>query len=79
MHMHKLVKYLNDKGGHALLQSLEMPEHSFSSLHEVFEKVLKHEEFVTGSINKLYEVTLNEKDYTTGQFLQWSVPEFTDR
>ncbi len=75
VHMTKLIKYLNDKGGTAVLQSLEMPESKFKSLHEVFEKILKHEEFITLAINKLYESTFNEKDYTTGQFLQWYIME----
>lgn len=74
-HMLKLIRYLNDKGGTAVLQSLEMPEFKFKSLHEVFEKILKHEEFITLEINKLYESVFNEKDYTTGQFLQWYIME----
>ena len=42
---------------------------------DVFEQILKHEEFVTESINKLYEIAFNEKDYTTSQFLQWYIEE----
>jgi len=75
MHMTKLITYLNDKGGHAVLQSLEMPGSKFKDLQEMFEKILEHEEFVTDSINKLYEVAFNQKDYTTGQFLQWYIQE----
>lgn len=75
MHMSKLIKYVNDKGGHATLQALEIPESSFKNLLDVFEKILKHEEFITDSINKLYEVAFNEKDFTTSQFLQWYIEE----
>ncbi len=75
MHMTKLVTYLNDKGGYAILQSLEMPQHSFKNLLDVFEQILKHEEFVTESINKLFEIAFNEKDFTTSQFLQWYIEE----
>jgi ferritin len=75
MHMTKLIKYVNDKGGHALLQSLEMPGNTYKNLLDVFEQILKHEEFVTESINKLYEIAFNEKDFTTSQFLQWYIEE----
>lgn len=75
MHMTKLIKYLNDKGGYAVLQPLTMPEHDYKNLLDVFERILKHEEFVTESINKLYEVAFTQKDYTTGQFLQWYIQE----
>jgi len=75
MHMLKFIKYLNDRGGNALLSPLTAPAPSYSNLLEVFEQVLKHEEFITAEINKLYEISLNEKDYTTGNFLQWYINE----
>lgn len=75
MHMTKLIKYVNDKGGHALLQSLDTPGNTYKNLLDVFEQILKHEEFVTESINKLYEIAFNEKDFATSQFLQWYIEE----
>jgi ferritin len=74
-HMTKMIKYVNDKGGHALLHALEMPENDYKNLLDMFEQILKHEEFVTESINKLYDIALKEKDYSTGQFLQWYIEE----
>jgi len=74
-HMLKFIRYVNDRGGYALLSALEIPAAEFASLHSVFEQVMKHEEFITDSINKLYEIALNEKDYTTGNFLQWYINE----
>ncbi len=75
MHQTKMIKYINDKGGFATLQALEMPATKFKNLQELFEKVLAHEEFVTRSINDLYEIAFKQKDYTTGQFLQWYIME----
>jgi ferritin len=75
MHQLKLVHFVNDRGGKAALMSLSAPETSFGSLKEVFEQVMEHERYITSSINDLYEVTLNEKDYTTGNFLQWYINE----
>ncbi len=75
MHMLKFIKFLNDRGGYAKLQSLEIPNAQYESLHGVFEAVLKHEEFVTKSINNIYAICMEEKDYTTGNFLQWYINE----
>ena len=75
MHMLKFVHYLNDRGGKVNLAVLNKPEYEFDSLQDVFEKVMKHEEFITNSINSLYEVTVVEKDYTSMNFLQWYITE----
>jgi ferritin len=75
MHMTKLIHYVNDRGGHALLKPLDNPGIQYDSLHEVFEKVLNHEIHVTESINELYHLATSERDYTTGQFLQWYIME----
>ncbi|MCD4737273.1 MAG: ferritin [Bacteroidales bacterium] len=75
MHMIKLIGYLNDKGGYTILKQLDMPESSFNTLQEVFEAILRHEEFVSGSINNLFDIAFQEKDYMTSQFLQWYIEE----
>lgn len=75
MHMLKFVKYLNDRGGYAILSKLDKPTPDFKNLHEIFEQVLKHEQFVTSEIHKLYELAMNEKDYSTENFLQWYISE----
>lgn len=75
MHQLKLVHYVNDRSGEAALMALEKPEASFKSLLDVFKEVMKHEQYITASINDLYGITLDEKDYTTGNFLQWYINE----
>jgi ferritin len=54
---------------------LAHPVSKYDSLLNVFQKILKHEEFVTAQINKLFELATKERDYTTGQFLQWYIIE----
>jgi ferritin len=75
MHQLKFVHYLNDRAGYSKLLALDNPTADYTSLLDVFEKVLIHEEFITGCINGLYEIALNNKDYTTGNFLQWFINE----
>jgi ferritin len=52
-HMLKLVKFVNERGGKALIPSIEQPPVDFSNLKNVFELLLNHEISVTESINNL--------------------------
>jgi len=69
MHMMKFVRYVNNRGGKALVSDIEKPENDFSSLNDIFTKILVHEEYITESINNLYGITMDEKDFSTGNFL----------
>ena len=42
---------------------------------DALKESLKHEEYVTSSINKIYEEATNEKDYRTLEFLNWFIKE----
>ena len=75
MHQLKLVHYVNDRSGQAALMALEQPQAEYKSLQDVFKQVMDHEQYITASINELYGITLEEKDYTTGNFLQWYINE----
>ena len=75
MHALKLLSYVNDRGGHASLLALEEPPKEFKSLQQVFERVLEHEILVSSLINNLVEITMEEKDFTTLNYLQWFVTE----
>ena len=74
-HMLKLVKFVNERGGHAQVSALKAPNVTFASFKEMFEKLFEHEVFVSSSINELVHITLQEKDYATHNFLQWYVAE----
>lgn len=74
-HMLKLVKFVNERGGHAHISDLSAPNVTFNSFKEMFEKLLEHETFVSASINELVHITLQERDYATHNFLQWYVSE----
>jgi ferritin len=74
-HMLKLVKFVNERGGKAIIPSLDAPPNHFKNLKSVFELLLEHEIGVTNSINNLVDICLQEKDYTTHNFVQWYVSE----
>ncbi|HAM10199.1 MAG: ferritin [Bacteroidetes bacterium GWE2_41_25] len=75
MHMLKFIKYINERGGKAVIPALKKPVAEYKNVEDVFKEVLKHEEFVTASINEIVALTLDEKDFNTHNFLQWFVME----
>lgn len=75
MHMLKLFHYVNDCGGTAKAPAVKLADTAFKSFTDVFENVLKHEQKITKSINKIVEACMTEKDFSTFTFLQWYVNE----
>jgi len=75
MHMLKLVKYVNQRGGHAIISALDEPKLDYSSFQALFRQLYRHEVKVSESINNLVDIALSLKDYATSNFLQWYVSE----
>ncbi len=75
MHMLKLIKFVNERGGHAKISTLKAPPVSFGSFKEMFQNLFDHEVMVSASINDLVHITLEQRDYATHNFLQWYVAE----
>lgn len=75
VHMLKLIKFINERGGTAQVTALEEPKTSFESIEDIFSILLEHEIQVTEAINELVDICLEEKDFTTHNFMQWYVSE----
>jgi len=75
LHMLKLVRYINERGGKAIVPALTKPPTKFKSLNSLFQTLLEHEVEVSNQINNLVDACLKEKDYTTHNFMQWYVAE----
>ena len=74
-HAQKFMGYLYDVGGRVTLQAIDKPQGEFSSPLNVFEETLKHEQFITGKINELMRLAVQENDFATQAMLQWFVTE----
>ncbi len=74
-HMLKLVKFVNERGGKAVIPPISKPPVDFVNLEDIFTRLLDHEISVTTSINDLVGLCLDERDYTTHNFIQWYVSE----
>ena len=73
--MQKIFDYIQDTGALAILDSIEKPEIEYANLKDIFAQTYQHEKMITGQINELVDIALNEKDYSTFNFLQWYVAE----
>jgi len=74
-HAAKFYNYIMDVGGHVAFTQIDAPKCEFTSVLNVFENVLEHEQEVSKEIHKLVDLALKENDHPTHQFLQWFVSE----
>jgi ferritin len=75
VHAMKLHDYVNERGGRVTLTGIEAPPTEWKSPADVFDATYKHEQVVTGLINKLVELAAKEKDPATSSMLNWFVDE----
>ncbi|HKK61859.1 MAG TPA: ferritin [Bacteroidales bacterium] len=75
LHMLKIIKYINERDGVALIPGMKQPPKDFDNMNEMFKAVLEHEQYITDSINEIVAVCIEEKDYTTHNWVQWFVEE----
>lgn len=75
MHMLRLVKFINERGGKAIIPKIEMPENDFKSIPNVFNEFLQHELSVSAKVNEVVNICYEEKDFPTMNFMQWYVSE----
>jgi len=74
-HGMKLFGYVNERGGRVALKAIKQPPVDWKSTLHVFQEVLSHEQKVTGLINNLVNLAVEEKDHATNIFLQWFISE----
>ena len=75
MHAMKLLKYINERGGEAYVPALRAPDLKIDNITDVFKSLYQHEVGVTKAINQVVHECLQEKDYSTHNFMQWYVAE----
>lgn len=75
IHMLKLFKYVNEKGGQAVAPVNKKARTDFKDIIELVKYFHASEKSVSDAVNKLVYVATQEQDYTTLNFLQWYVSE----
>jgi ferritin len=74
-HAMKIFDHVLDRGGKIELKDLAGPPADFGSPRDVFEQAYKHEQQVTASINRVYGLAVDERDFASTVFLDWFVRE----
>jgi ferritin len=74
-HAMKFFHYINERGGEVELLPIEGPQKDWSSVLEIFEASLAHEQHISARINDLYGLAAEENDYASQVFLQWFIEE----
>jgi ferritin len=75
IHAMKIFDHLLDRGGKIQLHPISRPPADFSSPRDVFDQAHRHEKEVTATINGLYGLALDERDFASRVFLDWFVQE----
>ncbi len=74
-HAMKIYDYVVERGGKVKLMAIEQPPAEWGSPLEAFEAAYNHEIKITGMINELVNLAMEEKDHATYNMLQWFVAE----
>jgi len=74
-HALKFYHYITERGGKVELQAIEKPKNEWDGALNVFEEALEHEQMISGRINDLADLAIQEKDHATHNMLQWFIAE----
>ena len=74
-HALKFYEFLLHRDGVVELKALDKPTYTADTPLAIFELVLEHEQYITGRINDLYTLAVEERDYASQTLLQWFITE----
>ena len=74
-HAMRIYGHINERGGKVILDTIEKPPSDWKSPLDAFKAAFGHEQKVTGMINDLVNLAIDEKDHASNAFLQWFVTE----
>jgi len=74
-HAMKFFDFIHERGGTVTLQAIDQPPAKFKSPLDAFQAAYEHEQEVSKTINEIYALAAQEKDYASQAFLDWFVTE----
>ncbi len=74
-HAMKMYRFVNDRGERVTFHAIPAPQAEWDSVKAAFENALHHERIVTGRINDLMDIAVEERDHATQSFLRWFIDE----
>jgi ferritin len=74
-HAMKFLNHMVERGERVVLKEIAAPETEWDGPLAMWEAAYEHELKVTGMINELMRIAVDENDFASQQFLQWYVEE----
>ncbi len=74
-HQLKFIAFINERGGKSIIPALKQPPFEYVDIRDLFDQVFKHEKYISKAINEIVNVCLQEKDFSTNNWIQWFVNE----
>lgn len=74
-HARILMNYLNSRDAKVCLKAIEPVRTEWNSVLEMFQETLRHEKVVTGLINNLAAIAVEDSDFASSNMLVWFVNE----
>jgi ferritin len=75
IHARKIYDYIQERGELVKLDAIKAPPHEFGTPLDIMKASLEHEQYITGRINDLVDISQEEKDHASFIFLEWFVEE----
>ncbi len=75
IHVWKIYDYIFSRGGRPVFREIKKPKGEYESIRAIFESGLKHERYITSSVEKLVVLARSENDLATESLLQWYIDE----
>lgn len=74
-HAFLFMEYMQNNQEKVTLDAIAAPDIKFENFAAPLDEALKHEQYVTASINDIYAAAVEIKDYRAMQFLDWFIME----
>jgi len=74
-HMMKILEYILERGAKPKIEAIPAPDADPTSVNDCFEKVYKQEIDNTQAIYNVVNLSMEERDWATWNFMQWFVKE----
>jgi ferritin len=71
----RIYEYLLGRGHLPSFADIKAPQEDFSSIQDIFAKVLSHEKYVSELINNIASIARKEDDHASYNFIAWYVNE----
>jgi len=70
-----MYEYILERGAVPTFSAIEEPPSAFADVNALFKEVLAHEQKVTGRVNAIATLAMQENDHACYQFIMWYVNE----